>query len=108
MLEPEDESSYGRDAIFRLAWQSEYTLKPGECFLLTVGYVQNGSEVELDMCMQDRQWWVNDGLYLQADQETGRAYQWWVTVVREETGDDGNVSYIPMGPSSEKWTFYWR
>jgi hypothetical protein len=51
---------------------------------------------------------VDDGLYLQADQETGRAYNWSVRVVRKEVDEDGSTSYVPLGPPSEEWTFYWR
>jgi hypothetical protein len=107
-LDPEDGSSYGQGAVFRLTWQSNHTLKPDECFLLIVSYAQNGSSVELPLCLQATQWWVDDGLYLQADQETGRAYHWKVLVVREETGEDGNPSYVPLGPASQERTFYWR
>lgn len=108
LREPQDGSTYGSNAIFRLAWQSSHTLKTAECFLLTVSYVRNGSQVDLPMCVQESQWWVDEGLYLQADQETGRAYHWQVAVVRREVDEDGNVSYVPLGPSSQRWTFYWR
>ena len=109
LLEPEDGASYGGpNAIIRLAWQSDHALKSDECFLLTVSYIQNGAEVGLPMCLQETQWWVDEGLYLQADQETDRAYHWEVRVVRQETDEDGNVSYVSLGPSSQKWTFYWR
>jgi len=107
-LTPEDGSSYGEGAIIRLAWQSFYTLSPDECYLLTVSYVQGGARVDLPVCVQETQWWVDDGLYLQADQETGRAYHWSVRVVRKDVNEDGSVSYVSLGPSSEEWTFYWR
>ena len=98
----------GEDAIIRLAWQGSHTLAPDECFLLTVGYVQNGAQVELPMCLRDTQWWVDAGLYLQADQETDRAYHWWVRVVREEIDENGEATYVPLGPPSPERTFYWR
>jgi hypothetical protein len=60
------------------------------------------------MCLQETQWWVDDGLYLQADQETDRADHWRVRVVREESDEDGNVSYVPLGPASQERTFHWR
>jgi hypothetical protein len=108
-LVPEDGVSFGgEDAIIQLAWQSNHTLAPEECFLLTVGYVQNGARVELSMCLRDTQWWVDRGLYLQADQETDRAYHWWVRVAREETDENGEATYVPLGPPSPERTFYWR
>lgn len=91
-----------------MAWQSFHTLTPDECYLLTVSYVRGGARVDLPVCVQETQWWVDDGLYLQADQETGRAYHWSVRVVRRELDDEGNVRYVLLGPPSEEWTFYWR
>ncbi|MFN2187068.1 MAG: double zinc ribbon domain-containing protein [Anaerolineae bacterium] len=108
LLAPEDGSTYGANAIIRLAWRSAHTLKTDECYLLTVSYVQDGSEVGLTMCMQETQWWVDDGLYLQADQETDRAYQWQVAVARQTVAEDGTTRYAPLGPASQEWTFYWR
>ena len=109
VLEPEDDASFGGvSAIIRLAWGSEHTLGPDECFLLTVSYAQNGARVELPTCLRDTQWWVDEGLYLQADQETGRAYHWKVRVAREEIDQDGNVNYVPLGPASQERTFYWQ
>jgi hypothetical protein len=109
LVGPEDGATFGgADAVIRLAWQSNHTLKSGECFLLIVRYVGSGSEVELPVCLQETQWWVDDGLYLQADQETDRAYHWRVLVAREEIDEEGNVSYVPLGPASREWTFYWR
>ena len=105
---PEDGSTYGTNAIIRLAWQSNHTLKPDECYLLTVSYVKDGAPVDLTMCMQEPQWWVDDGLYLQADQETNRAYHWKVVVARKQVAEDGTIHYSPLGPASQEWTFYWR
>ena len=98
----------GANAVIRLAWQSTLPLASDQCFLLTVGYVRGGSPVELAMCLRGTQWWADSGLYLQADQETGREYRWWVRVVREEIDEDGNTSYVPLGPPSPERTFYWR
>ena len=108
LLLPEDGSSYGAGAIIRLAWQSNHTLDSEECFLLTVSYVQGGSRVDLPMCLRTTQWWVDDGLYLQPDQETDRAYHWSVRVVRRQLDADEVVTYVPLGPASEEWTFYWH
>ncbi len=107
-LEPEDGSSFGEGSIFRILWQSYHVLGPDECFLLTVRYVQNRSEVELSMCLQETQWWVDEALYLRADQETARAYHWRVAVVRQEIDSEGNLSFVPLGPPCEEQTFYWR
>jgi len=107
-LEPEDGASFGEGSIFRILWQSYHVLGPDECFLLTVRYEQNQAEVELTMCLQETQWWVDEALYLRADQETGRAYHWWVAVARQESDSEGNQSYVLLGSPSEEQTFYWR
>lgn len=108
LLEPEDRAPFQESDILRLAWQSNHTLKADECFLLTVRYVQDGSEVRLAMCLKEPEWWVDDGLYLQADQETDRAYHWSVLVARKEIDEDGSESYVPLSPASQERTFYWR
>ena len=109
LLVPEDGVSFtGANAVIRLAWQGTLPLAAGQCFLLTVGYVRGGSPVELAMCLRDTQWWADSGLYLQADQETGREYRWWVRVAREELDESGNTRYVPLGPASSERTFYWR
>jgi len=106
--EPEDGAPFGAKDTFRLSWRSSHTLTPDECFLVTVRYIHNVAEVRLPICVQATYWWVDDALYLQADQETGRVYYWSVSVVRKETDADGKESFVPLGPSSEEWSFYWR
>lgn len=75
---------------------------------MTVRYTNNGAEVGLPVCVQDTFWWVDKALYLQADQETDRVYYWSVRVVRKEMDADGNETFVPLSPSTEEWSFYWR
>ncbi len=107
-LEPEDGAPFGERDTFRLAWGSSHTLARDECFLVTVRYTHNAAEVRLPICVQATHWWVDDALYLQADQETDRVYYWSVSVARKQTDADGMESFVPLGPSSEEWSFYWR
>jgi hypothetical protein len=107
-FEPEDGTSFGESDTFRLAWQSGHTLKPDECFLITIRYTNTGSEIKLPVCVQATQWWVDESLYLQADQETDRVYYWSVAAARMETDEEGNETYVPLSASSEEWSFYWR
>jgi hypothetical protein len=76
--------------------------------LVSVRYTHSGAEVNLPVCVQATQWWVDKALYLQADQETDRVYFWDVRTVRKETDAEGNETYVPLGPPSEEWSFYWR
>ena len=107
-IEPEDGAPFGDRDTFKLAWRSSHTLKPDECFLVTVRYTNAGSEVNLPVCVQATYWWVDEALYLQADQETDRVYNWSVRIARIETDEEGNETYVPLGASSEEWSFYWR
>jgi RNA polymerase subunit RPABC4/transcription elongation factor Spt4 len=108
LLEPDDGSPFGEGDVFRLAWRSSHTLKPDECFLVTVRYTHQGAEVGLPVCVQQTFWWVEESLYLQADQETGRVYYWSVRLARQATDEEGNETFVPLGPASEEWSFYWR
>lgn len=107
-FEPEDGAPFAGRDTFRLAWQGRHTLKPDECYLVTIRYTNKGAEVDLPVCVQDTFWWVDKALYLQADQETDRVYYWSVRVVRKETDSDGNQTYVPLSPFTDEWSFYWR
>jgi hypothetical protein len=108
LVEPEEGVPFAENDIFKVAWRSSHTLKPDECYLVTIRYTHQGAEVRLPVCVQETFWWVDHALYLQADQETGRVYYWSVRVVRKETDADGNEAFAPLGPPSEEWSFYWR
>ena len=107
-VEPADGSPFTETAIFKLAWQSSHTLKPDQCYLVTVRYTMGGVEVNLPVCVQETYWWVDRTLYLLADQETGRVYNWSVRVAQKERDADGKETYVPLSPASEEWAFYWK
>lgn len=75
---------------------------------MSIRYTHGGVGVSLPVCVQATHWWVDKALYLQADQETDRVYYWDVRAARMETDADGNETYVPLGPPSEEWSFYWR
>jgi hypothetical protein len=108
LLEPEDKAPFGATDVFRLAWQSNHTLKPNECYLVTLRYTHEGSETSLPVCVQQTYWWVDRGLYNEADQETGRVYFWKVAVARKETDANGTETFVPLSSPSEERSFYWR
>jgi hypothetical protein len=108
-LEPEDGAPFsGETANFRLAWRSGYTLRPNEYYEVQVRYVNQGANVVLPVRVQQTYWWVDKALYLQADQETNRAYHWTVRLVRKGTDSEGNEVWLPFSPASEEWSFFWR
>jgi hypothetical protein len=71
-------------------------------------FASGGGEVILPTYVQQAHWFVDSGLHLQADQETGREYAWSVRVVRKESRSGEEDVIIPLGPSSGEWTFYWN
>jgi hypothetical protein len=73
-----------------------------------VRYTSGGTEIILPKHVQETHWYVDSALYLQADQETDRVHYWSVRIVRKETDSEGNDVIVPLGPSSEEWTFYWN
>lgn len=108
LVQPEDRAPFnGPEALIELAWQSDHTLAADEFYEATVRYTQMGAEVRLPVRVQTPSWFVDRSLLGAADQQTGRAYHWSVRIVREVTGADGEVSYLPISLRSVEWTFYW-
>jgi hypothetical protein len=108
LLEPDEGAPFAENDIFRLAWRSSHTLKPDECYLVTIRYTRQGSEVRLPVCVQGTFWWVDKALYLQADQETDRVYYWSVQVVKKGIDEDGDEIFVPLSMPSAESSFYWR
>ncbi len=107
-MEPEDGAPFGERDVFKLGWQSTHTLKRDECYLLRLRYTHEGDSVTLEVCVQEASWWVDQSLYLEADQETDRVYYWSVWIARKGTDAEGNEIYLPLGPASLERRFYWR
>lgn len=108
LIEPENGSPHGQDDTFRLGWQSSYTLKPGECYLVAVRYTHQGNTEVTQVCVQEAYWYVDKGLYGKADQETGRAYYWNVRLARKAVDAEGKETFTPFSAPSEEWVFYWQ
>ena len=109
LIGPEDGDRYSKaTAQIKLAWRSTHTLRTDEYYEVLVRYMSGGTEVILPKHVQQAHWYVDSGLHLQADQETGREYRWSVRVVRKDSDSDGTDVIVPLGPSSEEWAFYWN
>ncbi len=107
-VEPGNGSPHSQNDTFRLGWQSNYTLKPDECYLVVVRYTHQGNPVELPICVQETYWYVDKGLYGLADQETKRAYYWSVRLARKGVDADGKETFTPFSPPSAEWVFNWE
>jgi hypothetical protein len=109
ILAPEDGAGFsGINSIIELRWTASYTLRPDEYFEVRLRYVHDGAETETPVYVQRTSWFVDEGLYQQADQTTDRAYHWSVRLVRQETNAAGEEVYRPLGLASEERTFNWR
>lgn len=109
LVEPEDGTSFrGEKAFIKLVWTSSYVLKPDECYLVMLHWTEKGVPASTQVCIQGTFWFVDESLYLRADQTTDRLYYWSVRLVQKGTDAEGNESFVPLSPSSEEWIFHWR
>lgn len=104
---PEDGTTFTVVTIM-LSWTASYSLGPDQFFEVRLRYTHDGEEVVLPTYTQTWQWFVDPALYLQADQETNRAYYWHIRTVLKGTDSAGKVTYIPISPISEERVFYWK
>lgn len=106
---PEDRTTFeGAGTSFQLAWTTNYSLGPDQWFEIVVRYTRLGVEVRLPVYVQTWEWFMDKSLYLQADQETGRAYYWQVRAVQKVTDSAGQVRYVPLSPASDEREFFWK
>lgn len=109
LVEPEDRAPFREEkAIIKLVWTSSHVLKPDECYLVVLHWIEEDAPASTQVCIQETFWYVDQALYLRADQTTDRVYYWSVRLVQKETDEEGNESFVPFSPSSEEWTFHWR
>jgi RNA polymerase subunit RPABC4/transcription elongation factor Spt4 len=106
---PEDGVSFsGTNAVVRLAWQSPYSLARDECFLVDLRWTEGGAPAHNEACVEQAYWYVDDLLYLRADQETDRIYYWTVRLALRQTDSEGSTTFVPFSPPSEERSFHWR
>jgi hypothetical protein len=109
IVEPEDEAPYdGARAIIKLAWTSSHTLASDECYLVTLRWTEGGAPAATEICVQGTSWFVDESLHLRADQETQRVYYWSVRLAQKRTNEEGIEEFVPLSPSSEERSFYWK
>jgi hypothetical protein len=109
LVEPEEGASFvGHKAIIKLAWSSSHVLAPDECYLVLLHWTEEGAPSGTQVCVQRTFWYMDQTLYLRADQVTERVYEWSVRLVRKEVDAEGNETLIPLGPASEEMFFHWR
>jgi len=108
LAEPENEASFhGANAIIKLTWDGAYTLSPNDYYEVTLTYTRERVSTALPTRVQDTHWFVTGELFLQADQETNRRYDWSVRIVRRTTDAAGNEVYLPLSQPSAERSFFW-
>jgi hypothetical protein len=109
LVRPEDQSVFrGQTASIELVWRSSHTLKPDECYVIVLRWTEGGAPASERRCIQATSWFVDSQLYLRADQETERLYQWSVSLARKQTDPEDGEQFVPFSPSSEEWLFFWK
>lgn len=107
---PDGQIFIGRNQMVVLAWQSAGPLRDDEWYAVRLSWSENGVFAQRGGDnVKDTAWRVPaDAFHLKADQETGRAYEWYVYVERVTEGADGQRVGESLSPPSEKRTFYWQ
>ncbi len=108
-IEPADGAPFsGEGAIFRLAWRGADLLKPDQCYLVVVRFMQQGGEASTKVCVQTTQWYVDRQLYGLADQASDRTYYWSVRLAQRSVDAGGQETFTPLSPPSPEWRFHWH
>ncbi len=111
LLGPPDQQIFsGRNQFVVLAWEPAGELRADEWYAVRLSWSENGVFAQRGgNNVKETAWLVPaDLFYLKADQETGRAYEWYVYVERVTEGPNGERVGEPLSPPSEKRVFYWQ
>jgi len=111
LLGPPDEQIFvGRNQLVVLAWQPAGVLEADEWYAVRLSWEENGVFAQRGGDnVREPAWRVPaDAVFLEADQDTGRAYRWVVYVERVTVGADGQRVGESLSPPSEARTFYWQ
>jgi len=108
-LRPEDGAPFsGEGAKIELEWTSSHTLKSDEYYQVTLRWTELGAPQSTQVSMQGTSWFVDQSLWLRADQETDRVYYWSVRLARQGTDEGGQEVYAPFSSPSEERSFHWE
>ena len=107
---PNGEIFIGRNQYVILSWESAGPLADNEWYAIRLSWSENGSfSLRGGDNVKGTAWQVPaDLFYHKADQETGRAYQWYVYVERVTQSEDGQRVGEAISPPSDTRTFYWQ
>ncbi len=100
----------GRDQRVVLQWEPAGPLAADEWYAVRLSWSENGVfEQRGGNNLKETAWQIPaDFFWGKADQETGRAYKWYVFVERVTETADGTKVGEPLSPPSETRTLYWQ
>lgn len=111
LLSPSDgEIFVGRVQFVVLRWQPMGPLAENEWYAVRLSWSENGVSAQRGgNNLKETSWQIPADFYWgKADQETGRAYQWYVYIERVTETEDGQRVGEPVSPVSETRILYWQ
>lgn len=100
----------GPEQFVVLSWKPVGTLAADEWYAVRLSWSENGVFSQRGgNNLKETSWRIPADFYWgKADQETGRAYEWYVYVERVTEGEDGQRVGEPVSPFSETRVLYWQ
>ena len=111
LVSPDDGAIFiGRQQLIVLQWEPAGPLAADEWYAVRLSWSENGVfEQRGGNNLKETTWQIPaDFFWGKADQETGRAYKWYVFVERVTETADGKKVGEPLSPPSETRTLYWQ
>jgi hypothetical protein len=111
LVGPDDGAIFiGREQFVVLQWKPAGPLADDEWYAVRLSWSENGVfEQRGGNNLKETAWQIPaDFFWGKADQETGRAYTWYVFVERVTETADGQKVGTPLSPPSETRTLYWQ
>jgi hypothetical protein len=111
LVSPADGTIFiGREQFVVLQWQPVGPLAADEWYAVRLSWSENGVfDQRGGNNLKETKWQIPaDFFWGKADQETGRAYEWYVFVERVTETADGKKVGEPLSPPSETRTLYWQ
>ena len=107
---PDGEILVGREQYVVLSWEPVGPLADNEWYAVRLSWSENGTLSQRGgNNLKETSWQIPADFYWgKADQETGRAYEWYVYVERVTETEDGQRVGEPVSPSSKTRELYWQ
>lgn len=107
---PDGQIFIGRGQFVILHWELAGPLAADEWYAVRLSWSENGVfEQRGGNNLKETSWQIPADFYWgKADQETGRAYKWYVYIERVTETADGQRVGEPLSPPSETRTLYWQ